>query len=115
MASVEQPAPVQPSQPEMQAVLDVKAGLSHAMFIDWLENGLRLVEDCKPGGGIFGAYWRDAKRGEIPEPPRRRVGEAGRTAHEDAYFNQALDNLGGSLDRQIAWSAALPIRQGRKA
>lgn len=106
------PVSAQPSGPEMQAVLDVKAGLSHAMFADWLESGLRLVEDCKPGGGIFGACWRDAKRGEIPPPPQRIVGKGGRTEHEQAHLEQTLDNLKGSLDRQIAWSKALPIRQG---
>lgn len=114
MPDDQRPARDQPSEPEMQAVLDVKAGLSHAMFVDWLENGLRLVEDCKPGGGIFGAYWREAKRGEIPPPPRRIVGEGGRTPHEEAHMMQSLDNLQGSLQRQIAWSKSLPIRRGGK-
>ena len=105
------PTPAQPSAPEMQAVLDVKAGLSHAMFLDWLESGLRLVEDCKPGGGTFGAYWREAKAGQIPAPPKRIVGTGGRTEHEDAYLRQCLDNLQGSLERRVAWSEALPIRR----
>ncbi len=104
-------APMSPSPVEMDAVNAVKAGLSHAMFVDWLESGLRLVEDCKPGGGIFGAYWREADQGMIPEPPKRRVGEGGRTEHEDAYLRQTLGALRGSLDRQIAWSKALTIRQ----
>jgi hypothetical protein len=108
----ERPVREQPSEPEMQAVLDVKAGLSHAMFVDWLESGLRLVEDCKPGGGIFGAYWREAKRGQIPAPPRRIIGEGGRTPHEQAHLQQCFDNLQGSLQRQMEWSKALPIRQG---
>ena len=108
----EPPVSAQPSGPEMQAVLALKAGLSQAMFADWLEAGLRLVEDCKPGGGVFGAYWRNAERGNMPPPPRRIVGEGGRTAHEQAYLEQTLDNLKGSLERQIAWSKALPIRQG---
>ncbi len=107
-------APASPSPAETDAIHAVKAGLSHAMFLDWLEGGLRLVEDCKPGGGIFGAYWREAKQGEIPAPPRRIVGEGGRTEHEQAYAMQCLDQLKGSLDRQIAWSKALPIR-GDKA
>lgn len=100
---------------QMHAFLDVKQGLSEPMFLDWLESGLRLVEDCKPGGGVFGAYWREAKRGQIPEPPHRIVGEGGRTAHEDAWLRQSLDNLQGSLQRQIDWSNALPIRQEGKA
>ena len=108
----EQPVQAQPSEPEMQAVLDVKSGLSHAMFVDWLESGLRLVEDCKPEGGIFGAYWREAERGQIPAPPKRRIGNGGRTAHEEAYLRQSFDNVRGSLEQQIAWSKALPIRQG---
>ncbi len=115
MSSSPSAAPLSPSPEEMDAVHAVKAGLSHAMFLDWLEGGLRLVEDCKPGGGIFGAYWREAKQGEIPAPPRRRVGKAGRTEHEQAHMMQCLNRLTGSLDRQIAWSEALPIRQGGKA
>ena len=95
--------------------LDVKQGLSEPMFVDWLESGLRLVEDCKPGGGIFGAYWREAEAGQIPAPPKRIVGEGGRTAHEQAYVEQCLDQLKGSVNRQIAWSKALPIRRGGKA
>ena len=105
-------APMLPSPAEMDAVHSVKAGLSHAMFVDWLESGLRLVEDCKPGGGAFGAYWQEAERGQIPEPPRRIVGKGGRTDHEQAYLMQTLDQLKGSLEHQIAWSKALPIRQG---
>ena len=105
-------APASPSPAETDAIHAVKAGLSHAMFLDWLEGGLRLVEDCKPGGGIFGAYWRNAERGKLPPPPRRIVGEGGRTAHEQAYLEQSLDHLKGSLKCQVAWSKALPIRQG---
>ncbi len=104
-------APVPPVPAEMDAVHAIKAGLSHAMYLDWLEGGLRLVEDCKPGGGAFGAIWRDAY-GDMPPPPKRIVGSGGRTPHEQAYLEQTLGNLRASLDRQAAWSKALPIRQG---
>ena len=97
---------------ELDAVHAVKAGLPHAMFLDWLEGGLRMVEDCKPGGGVFGAFWRDAAAGRIPEPPKRHVGSGGRTPHEQAYLMQNIDNLKASIERKIAWSKALPIRQG---
>ncbi len=107
-------APTPPTPAEMDAIHSVKAGLPHAMFLDWLEGGLRLVEDCKPDGGAFGAIWRDV-RGPIPAPPERHVGKGGRTPHEDAYLKQNLDSLIASLDRKIAWSEALPIRQGDKS
>ncbi len=104
-------APIPPAPAEMDAVYAVKAGLSHAMYLDWLEGGLRLVEDCKPGGGAFGAIWREAY-GDMPAPPKRIIGSGGRTPHEQAYLEQELNMLRASLDSRIAWSKALPIRQG---
>ena len=107
-------APMSPSPAEMDAVHAVKAGLSHDKFLDWLEGGLRLVEDCKPGGGAFGAYWREVEHGQIPPPPRRLIGSGGRTDHEQAYLEQTLNALQGSIKHEIAWSRALPIRKGGK-
>jgi hypothetical protein len=87
-----------------------------ADYREW-ESGLRLVEDSKPGGGVFGAYWREAKHGEIPPPPRRGVASrnGGRTGHEQAYLEQSLDKLLRSVEHEIAWSKALPIRNGGKS
>ena len=103
-----------PNPAEVDAINAVRAGLSPALFLDWIEGGLRMVEDCKPGGGAFGAIWRDAY-GDIPEPPRRFIGSGGRTPHEEAHLQQAIRGLKASLDQQIAWSNALPIRRGNGA
>ena len=98
---------------QMHAFIDVKRGLSDAMFLDWLEGGLRLVQDCKADGGSFRAVV--AETGRVPKPPRRWVGPGGRTAHEQAYLEQTLGDLRASIDRSADWSAGLPIRQGGRS
>ena len=94
----------------MQAFLDVKAGLSPAMFLDLLEGGLRMVQDCKPGGFDPAAF---ASR-PIPVPPKRWVGPGGRTPHEQSYVEQAPNELKALVSQDQARSAALPIRQGAR-
>ena len=45
----------------LQAVLDIRAGISPDLFGDWLEGGLRMVEGCKPGGRIWRAMREEGR------------------------------------------------------
>ena len=68
-----------PSSAETEAIHAVKAGLPQAMFLDWLEGGLRLVEDCKPGrrrlrGNLAGGIRRDTAAAPASYWRRRQDG-----------------------------------------